>query len=323
MSLDAVTLSRRSMLLGSLAVCCGCRSVPLTERKQVLFSSESSEAQLGLTSYQQVLKDQPQSKNANFTEVVERVGQRIAKVSGRPDYQWEFHTLASDEQNAFCLPGGKVAVYEGIMPVCETEAGLAVVMSHEIGHALARHGGERMSQTKIVDGGKQAIAMVMRNQDAKRQEIVMQAYGLGSQYGVLLPYSRQHELEADHIGLMLMSKAGYDPSEAPQFWQRFGASHTGQKPLEYLSTHPSDERRASELAARLPEAKELYLAASDKIGKGAEIQVAQAHATTKGTPAGKSPIEAAGFSTDHEVDLEPNKAIPWAPSRGKRAAGHD
>ena len=283
----------------------------------MLFSSEGSEAQLGLTAYQQVLKDQPASKNAHFAEMVERVGQRIAKVSGRPDYQWEFHTLAASEQNAFCLPGGKVAVYEGIMPVCETEAGLAVVMSHEIGHALARHGGERMSQTKVVDGGKQAVALVMRNHDAKRREIVMQAYGLGSQYGVLLPYSRKHELEADHIGLMLMSKAGYDPAEAPRFWQRFGASHTGQKPLEYLSTHPSDERRASELAARLPEANELYLAANDQIGQGDKIQIAQADATTKGTSADKSPIQSAGFSTDHESTVEANQAIPWAPSRGK------
>ena len=145
----------------------------------------------------------------------------------------------------------------------------------------------------------------------------MQAYGLGSQYGVLLPYSRSHELEADHIGLMLMSKAGYDPSEAPQFWQRFGASHSGQKPLEYLSTHPSDDRRASELAARLPEAKELYQAANDKIGQGAEIQIAQAGATTKNAPVGKSPIQSAGFSVDHESGVDAGKTIPWMPSRGR------
>jgi len=314
MSLDSVQFSRRSLLLGTLAVCGGCRSVPLTERKQILFSSEESEASLGLAAYQQVLKDQPASTNAHFVEMVERVGQRIAKNSGRTDYAWEFQTLAGSEQNAFCLPGGKVAVYEGMMPVCHTEAGLAVVMSHEIGHALARHGGERMSQTKVVDGGKQAIALVMRNQDSKRQEIVMQAYGLSSQYGVLLPYSRQHELEADHIGLMLMSKAGYDPAEAPQFWQRFGASHSGQKTLEYLSTHPSDDRRASELAARLPKAKTLYQAANDKIGHGAEIQIAQTDATPKALSAGKSPIQSAGFSVDRESSVDAHQAIPWSPS---------
>ena len=292
----------------------------MTDRKQMLFSSEGTEAELGLTSYQQVLQDQPASKNAHFVELVQRVGHRIAKVAGRDDFQWEFRTLAANEQNAFCLPGGKVAVYEGIMPVCETEAGLAVVMSHEIGHALARHGGERMSQTKAADLGKQGLAMVTRTQDAKRQQLIMQAYGLGSQYGVLLPYSRKHELEADEIGLMLMSKAGYDPTEAPHFWQRFGESHTGQKQPEYMSTHPSDDRRAKELAAKLPEAKELYLAASDKIGKGAEIQLAQAGSTpVQAGPVAKSPVHSAGFSVDHPELDDASRAIPWAPSHDRRS----
>ncbi len=299
MSWNDLPVSRRSVLLGSLAACCGCRSVPMTDRRQLLLSTEGSEAQLGLTSYQSILKEEAESKNAHFKELVDRVGQRIAKVSGRDDFQWEFRTLASEQQNAFCLPGGKVAVYEGIMPVCQTEAGLAVVMSHEIGHALARHGGERMSQSKLVNGGKQAVAFVTRNQDAKRQEMIAQAYGLGSQYGVLLPFSRKHELEADEIGLMLMSKAGYDPSEAPTFWTRFGASNSSQQPVEYASTHPSNEHRASALAAQMSEANELYLAASDKIGKGEAIQIAQAGATSPsgGSPA-KSSIQAAGFSAD-------------------------
>lgn len=304
MSLNDLSLSRRSLLFGSLAVCCGCRSVPMTGRRQLLVSTEGSEAQLGLTSYQSILQEQPESKNTHFKELVARVGERIAKVSGREDFQWEFRTLASDQQNAFCLPGGKVAVYEGIMPVCQSEAGLAVVMSHEIGHALARHGGERMSQATVVNGGKQAIALVTRNQDAKRQELIAQAYGLGSQYGVLLPFSRKHELEADQIGLMLMSKAGYDPAEAPTFWTRFGASHSGQQPAEYLSTHPSNEHRASALASQMTEAKELYLAASDKIGKGEAIQLAQAGSSGPGdsspskvSPA-KSPIQAAGFRAE-------------------------
>lgn len=320
MPLDAVPFTRRSLLLSSLAVCCGCRSVPMTDRKQMLFSSEGTEAELGLTSYQQVLKDQPASKNAHFIDLVERVGHRIAKVSGRDDFQWEFRTLASNEQNAFCLPGGKVAVYEGIMPVCETEAGLAVVMSHEIGHALARHGGERMAQVKVANGGKVVGSWLLRKQKEKIQEFAMQVYGVGSQYGVLLPYSRKHELEADEIGLMLMSKAGYDPTEAPHFWQRFGESHTGQKPLEYMSTHPSDDRRAKELAAKLPEAKELYLAASDKIGKGAEIQIAQAGSTpVQAGPATKSPVQSAGFSVDHPELNDASRAIPWAPSHDKKS----
>lgn len=270
----------------------------MTERRQLLLSTEGSEAQLGLTSYQSILKDEAESKNAHFKELVARVGDRIAKVAGRDDFQWEFRTLASEQQNAFCLPGGKVAVYEGIMPVCQTEAGLAVVMSHEIGHALARHGGERMSQSMVVNGGKQAVALVTRNQDAKKQELIAQAYGLGSQYGVMLPFSRQHELEADEIGLMLMSKAGYDPAEAPTFWTRFGASNSGQQPMEYASTHPSNERRATALAAKMTEANELYAAANSKIGKGETIQIAQAGATTPGRSPAKSPIQAAGFSGD-------------------------
>lgn len=298
MSWNDLPISRRSILLGSLAVCCGCRSVPLTDRRQLLLSTEGSEAQLGLTSYQSILKDEAESKNAHFKELVNRVGQRIAKVSGRDDFQWEFRTLASEQQNAFCLPGGKVAVYEGIMPVCQTEAGLAVVMSHEIGHALARHGGERMSQSKLVNGGKQAVAFVTRNQDAQRQEMIAQAYGLGSQYGVLLPFSRKHELEADEIGLMLMSKAGYDPSEAPTFWTRFGASHSGTQPMEYASTHPSNEHRANALAAKMDEANELYAAANSKIGKGEAIQIAQAGTTTPGGSPAKSPIQATSFQAD-------------------------
>ena len=157
MSLDSVQFSRRSLLLGTLAVCCGCRSVPLTERKQILFSSEESEASLGLAAYQQVLKDQPASTNAHFVEMVERVGQRIAKNSGRTDYEWEFQTLAGSEQNAFCLPGGKVAVYEGMMPVCHTEAGLAVVMSHEIGHGAEIQIAQTDATPKALSAGKSPI----------------------------------------------------------------------------------------------------------------------------------------------------------------------
>jgi metalloendopeptidase OMA1, mitochondrial len=301
---NEISVTRRSMLLVSLGMCCGCRSVPMTDRKQMLLSTEGSEAQLGLTSYQNILKEQPESKNSHFKELVARVGHRIAKVSGREDFQWEFRTLASEQQNAFCLPGGKVAVYEGIMPVCQTEAGLAVVMSHEIGHALARHGGERMTQSMVVNGGKQAVALVTRNQDEKRQQLIAQAYGLGSQYGVLLPYSRKHELEADEIGLMLMSKAGYDPEEAPDFWTRFGASKSGSQPMEYASTHPSNERRASALAAKMTEAAELYAAAGDKIGKGEEIQLARATTGKTGDvipvsgSSGQSPVQASGFNAD-------------------------
>ena len=150
-----------------------------------------------------------------------------------------------------------MAVYEGILPVCANEAGLAVVMSHEIAHALARHGGERMSHNYAVDGVKQAVDYVMRKREDNKHEMVMQAYGVASKYGVVLPYSRKHESEADHMGILLMAKAGYDPAEAPRFWARFATMSQGEKPPEFLSTHPADERRSEDLQALLPEAGEL------------------------------------------------------------------
>jgi predicted Zn-dependent protease len=251
---------------------CGCRAAPITGRRQLLVVPESQEVSLGQQSFGEVTKDTAESTNGRYKELVQRVGERIAAVSQRSDYQWEFKTLASDEQNAFCLPGGKVAIYEGILPVCVNEAGLAVVMSHEIGHAIARHGGERMSQSAAVNGAKTAMSFVLRNQAEVRRDMALKAFGVASEYGVLLPYSRKHELEADHIGLILMSKAGYDPEEAPDFWRRFGAvAGAASKPPEFMSTHPSDENRAKALTALLPEARSLYVQSGSLIGKGETI----------------------------------------------------
>ena len=269
MSLVRITTSLLLFTIGCAAV--GCKSAPLTGRKQMLLMPESQEVSMGLTAFNDVTEKEPPSQHQPYVELVEKVGQRIAAVANKPDYKWEFKVIESDQQNAFCLPGGKVAVYEGIIPVCGTEAGLAVVMSHEIAHALARHGGERMSQNMAVDGVKQAVSYVMQNQDQTRKDIVMQAYGVSSQYGVLLPYSRKHETEADHIGLILLAKAGYDPREAPRFWTRFGEAKQGQQQMEFLSTHPSDARRAADLAALVPEAMGLFEAAPEKIGLGANI----------------------------------------------------
>jgi metalloendopeptidase OMA1, mitochondrial len=250
----------------------GCRSAPMTGRKQLLMMPETQELSLGQQTFQEVTADVQESSNARFRELVSRVGHRIAAVSGRGDYQWEFRVLASDEQNAFCLPGGKVAVYEGILPVCQNEAGLAVVMSHEVAHALARHGGERMSQNAAVDGVKTVVGYAMQNQDQMRREAAMRAYGIASEYGVLLPYSRKHELEADHIGVMLMAQAGYDPAEAPRFWNRFGQAMSADgKPPEFMSTHPSDERRASELTKLLPTAQGHFAKATSPVGLGEVI----------------------------------------------------
>ncbi len=271
MSIDRRTLLRQAMWawMGGIAAC-GCRSAPMTGRKQLLLVPEDQELSLGAEAYGEMMGEEPPSSNARWTQMVQRVGQRIADKAQRSDYEWEFRLVASPTQNAFCLPGGKVAIYEGILPICANEAGLAVVMSHEVAHALARHGGERMSQNMAVDQTKQAINFVLRKQDQTKRDLLMQAYGISTEYGVLLPYSRKQESEADHIGLMLMSQAGYDPNEAPGFWERFGGVG-GDKPPEFMSTHPSDDRRAADLRALLPEATDKYAAASQQFGAGEPI----------------------------------------------------
>ena len=249
----------------------GCRTAPVTNRRQLLVMSEEKENAMGLTAYQQVLKDEPVTRNQAAIDLVRRVGERIAAVADRPDFEWEFNVIDSPTQNAFCLPGGKVAVYTGILPVCETEAGLAVVMAHEIGHAIARHGGERMSQSMAVDGAKVLAEKLAGKYYPNKQEILMKAYGVGSKYGVLLPYSRKQESEADHIGVVLAAKAGYDPTVAPSFWRRFGAlKENGQTP-EFMSTHPSDERRAADLEGWLAEANSFYQTSQTKHGRGDSI----------------------------------------------------
>ncbi len=251
----------------------GCRTLEMTGRKQVLLVPEATEKAMGATAYQQTLSEETLSTNQTYVEMVNRVGQRIAAVAGRPDYEWEFRLIASPTQNAFCLPGGKVAIYEGILPICQNEAGLAVVMSHEIAHALARHGGERMSQGYLVHGVETALSVITQNQEEVVRERISKAYGIASKYGFVLPYSRKHESEADHMGLLLMAKAGYDPSEAPTFWERFGSAQQGQKPPEFLSTHPADEQRASDLRELLSEAIQLYGQATVRHGKGEPIEL--------------------------------------------------
>jgi len=256
--IPAMLVSTVLCAAGLLLVWCGCRSAPVTGRKQVLLIPEKQEVAMGERAYREILAEEQASEDDRKADIVRRVGRRIAAVSGRPDYQWEFRLIASPQRNAFALPGGKVAIYEGILPLCRNEAGLAVVMSHEIGHALARHGGERMTQTGIVQAGQKAADLLTRGESPKKRKAILAVYGAGSKYGYTLPYSRAHESEADHIGLMLMAKAGYDPREAPRFWKRFAAANEGQQPVEFLSTHPSDERRAENLQKLLPQAMELY-----------------------------------------------------------------
>ncbi len=258
-------------LTGVVLLVSGCQTAPVTQRSQLLLISEGEENKIGLTAYQDILKEEPLTKNEQYVQMVRRVGERIAAVANRPDFDWEFNVIESATQNAFCLPGGKVAVYTGMLPVCESEAGLAVVMSHEVAHAVARHGGERMTHQTVQNGVKSAVGYVMRNQEEAKQKIVLTAYGAASEYGAILPYSRKHELEADHIGAILMAKAGYDPSEAPRFWERFASIKSGASPMEFLSTHPSDARRSSALRELLPEAMRHYEKATQKYGLGEQI----------------------------------------------------
>lgn len=255
---------------------CGCRQTPITHRRQLTLVPETQEQQMGLTAFEDIRKKNTLSTNQTYTEIVERVGKRLAAVSERGDYAWEFAVIADKTQNAFCLPGGKVAFYEGIIPVCANEAGVAVVMSHEISHALARHGGERMSQQmveeKVGTGGIALAKYLGVKMTAEQEKLALNAYNVGAEYGVMLPFSRFHETEADEMGIHLMAKAGYDPNEAPKFWQRFsGAKKGGSQTPWYASTHPSDETRAENLAKLLPEALGEYEAAATKYGVGVTV----------------------------------------------------
>ena len=258
----------RTTSVATLCGCCGCKTAPLTGRRQMMFYPEGTEVSMGQQSFADVVSKETASTNSRYQQIVERVGLRIAAVCERHDYHWETRVMASEEQNAFCLPGGKIVVYEGILPVCQNEAGLAVVMSHEVAHVLARHGGERMSQTAAVNVVQTGVAYALRKKEQVAKDLWMRAYGAGTNYGFLLPYSRKHESEADHIGVMLMAKAGYDPAEAPRFWTRFASAGKSAKPPEFLSTHPADARRASDLEKLLPQALEGYRQAASQVGQG-------------------------------------------------------
>lgn len=245
----------------------GCSSIPETGRQRIMLISAGQEQKLGLEAYHEVLASEKRSSDKQMTAVVERVGQRIATVANQPDFKWEFALLESDEVNAFCLPGGKIAVYTGLLPVVKNEAALAAVVGHEVAHAIARHGGERISQQMSVEIIEGLLSTGLGNASPVVREGAMQAFGIGSQVGVLLPYSRTHENEADHIGLMYAARAGYDPREAIALWQRMEA--VGKtRPPEFLSTHPREARRIERLHELMPEAVKAYEACPQRHGLG-------------------------------------------------------
>ena len=246
-----------------------CSTVPVTGRKQLDFVPDSTMLPLSFQQYDEFLKSNKLSSNKEKSEEVKRVGLRIQKAVEQyfaeqdmsdqlRGYEWEFNLVESPEVNAWCLPGGKVVVYEGILPIARDDAGLAVVMGHEIGHAVARHGNERMSQGLAVQMGGIALSTALSQQPAQTQQLWMSVFGLGAQYGVMLPYSRVQENEADHLGLIFMAMAGYDPNSAVSFWQRMAQESGGQKPPEFLSTHPSSETRIQNIKNLIPEVMPYY-----------------------------------------------------------------
>jgi len=239
-------------------VAAACQTVPYTGRSQLQLLSPAQEDQMGVQAYQQILGKARLSTDATLNAMVTRVGSRIAAATGHPEYQWESRLIVDDTQaNAFALPGGKVAVYTGILPITRDEAGLAAVLGHEIGHVLARHGGERVSQQMGVQTVTQVLAGMASSNPATVQ-LVSAALGAGASVGVLLPWGRAQESEADHLGLILMAKAGYDPRASLDLWKRMAEASKGQRPPEFLSTHPSEATRIQQIEGWLPEALTYY-----------------------------------------------------------------
>lgn len=220
----------------------GCAKAPITGRSQFIIISNKQETALGLNESEKIKQNEKLSTDRALVAKVRRIGKQIAAVSDRDDFAWEFNVIDSETVNAFCLPGGKVFFYTGILKLMDNDDQIATVMGHEIAHALARHGAERISMQSASDLGAQVLALSL-DIPAKYQGVYQQAYGMGSQLGVMLPYSRQHEHEADQIGVYLMWKAGFNPNEAVVFWKKMQAASAGKAAPEFLSTHPSDQSR--------------------------------------------------------------------------------
>ena len=246
----------------------GCGSVPLTGRRQLLLVSDQEVLSSSLTQYNDYMKTAPRSSSAKQAAMVKRVGQKIAQATEAylrqnglaaevKNFQWEFNLVADDQVNAFCMPGGKIVVYEGLMKLVTSDDELAVVIGHEVAHAVAKHSNERLSQQMLAQTGAQLLNYSLAEKSTAIQTAASTIYGLGAQVGVMLPFSRKHETEADYMGLVLMRMAGYNPDVAVGFWQKMSASGSGSVP-ELLSTHPSDARRISDIQKALPEIKAKY-----------------------------------------------------------------
>lgn len=256
-------------------IAAGCATAPYTGRQQVLMVSQEKELSLGYQAFNQIKKQSRPSQDQALQARVRRVGERIAQAAARPDYRWEFIVFEDDKNaNAFCLPGGKVGIYTGLFKYIKSDADLATVISHEAAHALARHAGERLSQSTLAQLGGTALGIGLSalGVSSTAGRVAMQGYGLGTKVGVLLPYSRVQESEADRIGLILMAKAGYDPESAVHFWQRFATGKKDKAHMpEFLSTHPSDATRIRNIRAHLAEARQYYTAKQENPAREAPL----------------------------------------------------
>lgn len=258
-----------AVILTSTYFFISCSTVPLTGRSQLNMIPSSEMLTMSFQQYDQFLKESKVLTNTAEVSMVKQTGAKIQnaverymsenKLSDRLEgYEWDFNLVEDDQVNAWCMPGGKVVVYTGILPVTQSEEGLAVVMGHEIAHAIAEHGNERMSQQLLQQFGAVGLMVAMKEEPAETQALWLSVYGVGTTVGIMLPYSRTHESEADHLGLIFMAMAGYDPHAAPEFWKRMAAGKQGGSPPEFLSTHPSDQTRIDDINSWIPEAMKYY-----------------------------------------------------------------
>jgi predicted Zn-dependent protease len=259
---------RNLALLLAFLMVGACGSVPVTGRKQLKLLPESTVIEMALTSYNDFMKENKLSKDEANTHMIKQVGNNLASASNRflrdngltdevSNYKWAFNLVEDKTVNAWCMPGGKIVFYTGILPLTKNEAGAAVVMGHEIAHAIAKHGNERMSQGLMQELGGVALSVALKDKPAETQQLYQTAYGITSNVAVILPFSRKQEYEADRLGLILMAMAGYNPNEAISFWKRMAAVSTNPMPA-FLSTHPSDANRIEQIKKYLPEAMKYY-----------------------------------------------------------------
>lgn len=257
------------VILSFCLVIAGCFTNPVTGRKGLNLVDAGTMNSLAADQYKTFLAENKPQNNTPEGKLVQKVGGRIASAVAKyltdnnkahliREYNWQFNYVPSKEVNAWCMPGGRVVVYSGIMPIAQDEAGLAVIMGHEVAHAVAQHGSERLSQSLVQQLGGVALAVAIKDKPQETQVLFNQAYGIGSTVGGILPFSRKHESEADEMGLIFMAMAGYDPAAAVGFWERMAAKSGGASPPEFLSTHPSNATRIQQLKELIPKAQKYY-----------------------------------------------------------------